>query len=178
MAQELVLARKLLLSSAQLFLLNLLGWHWLIKVYKFQVYSSIIHHQYTVLCVHHPKLGLLPSPFIPHFILFCFLPPPFPLVITILLSVSMRFYFFCFNPFTFFTQFPNPPPLWQLSICSLYLWVCFYFLSLFCLLDSIYKWNHMVLVFHWLAYFIYHNTIQVHPWLSQKVRFPSFLRLL
>ena len=28
------------------FLLNLLGWHWLIKWYRFQVYTSIIHHLY------------------------------------------------------------------------------------------------------------------------------------
>ena len=47
------------------FLLNLLGWHWLIKVYRFQVYNSIIHHLYIVLWVHHPKSSLLPSPFMP-----------------------------------------------------------------------------------------------------------------
>ena len=41
------------------FLLNLLGWHWLMKLYRFQGYSSIIHHLYTVLCVHHPKSSLL-----------------------------------------------------------------------------------------------------------------------
>ena len=32
------------------FLLNLLGWHWLIKLYRFQVNSSITHHLYIVLC--------------------------------------------------------------------------------------------------------------------------------
>ena len=37
------------------FLLNLLGWHWLTKLYRFQVYSSIMHHLHIVLCVHHPK---------------------------------------------------------------------------------------------------------------------------
>ena len=26
------------------FYLNLMGWHWLIKLYRFQVYSFIIHH--------------------------------------------------------------------------------------------------------------------------------------
>ena len=34
--------------------LNLLGWHWLIKLYRFQVYNSMIHHLQIVLCVHHP----------------------------------------------------------------------------------------------------------------------------
>ena len=44
------------------FLLNLLGWHYLIKLYKFQVYTSIIH-LCIVLCVHRPKSSLLPSPY-------------------------------------------------------------------------------------------------------------------
>ena len=48
-----------------LFLLNLLGWHWLIKLYMFQVYNSTIHHLYIVLCVHHPNSSFFPSPFIP-----------------------------------------------------------------------------------------------------------------
>ena len=46
------------------FLLNWLGWDWLTKLYGFQVYNSIINHLYTILCVHHPKLSLHPSPFI------------------------------------------------------------------------------------------------------------------
>ena len=45
-------------------LLNLLGLHWLIKFYRFQVYNSIIQYLYIVLCVHHLKLSLLSSPFI------------------------------------------------------------------------------------------------------------------
>ena len=36
-----------------------MGWHWLIRLYRFQVYSSMIHHLYIVLCVYHPKLNLL-----------------------------------------------------------------------------------------------------------------------
>ena len=43
------------------FLLNLLEWHWLIKLYKFQVYNSIVHHLYIALCVHHTKSSPLPS---------------------------------------------------------------------------------------------------------------------
>lgn len=38
-----------------LFLLNLLGGHWLIKLYGLKVYSSIICHLYTALRAHHPN---------------------------------------------------------------------------------------------------------------------------
>ena len=48
------------------FLLNLLGWHWLIKSYRLQVYNSTTHQLYIILCVHHPKSSLHLSPFIPH----------------------------------------------------------------------------------------------------------------
>ena len=53
--------------------LNLLGCL-LRKLYRFKVYSSVTHHLYIALCVHHPKSGLLPSPVNP------LLPPspPFP----------------------------------------------------------------------------------------------------
>ena len=75
------------------FLLNLLGWHWSIKLYRFKVYSSVIYHLHIVLCVH-PKSGVLPSPFIPTL-------PSFPLVITRLLSASVRFFFLCLICSTF-----------------------------------------------------------------------------
>ena len=32
------------------FLLNLLEWLWLTKLYRFQVHSSTAHHLYTVVC--------------------------------------------------------------------------------------------------------------------------------
>ena len=46
------------------------------------------------------------------------------------------------------TFFTHPPLIWKLSVYSLYLWVCFYFLL--CFLDSTYKWNHVIFVFLWL----------------------------
>lgn len=73
-----------------LFLLNLLGCHWLIIIYKFQVCIFIIQHLYILLCAHHPESSLLPLPCICPFTLFI-PPPPFPLVITILLSVRFIF---------------------------------------------------------------------------------------
>ena len=39
--------------------LNLLGWHWFIRLYKFQVYSSIVCRLYVAWSVHHPKPSLL-----------------------------------------------------------------------------------------------------------------------
>ena len=47
-------------------------------------------------------------------------------------------YGFFLNPFTFSHSAPKPPPLWQLSVCSMYPCICFYS---FCSLDSTYKWD-------------------------------------
>ena len=47
----------------RLFKWNLLGWHWLIKLCRLQVYGIMMHHLYLALCAHHPKSGLL-SPYI------------------------------------------------------------------------------------------------------------------
>ena len=80
--------------------------------------------------------------------LYPLLPHPPPLAVTIQLSVSMSLFSSLLDPFTFLTQPPNPS-LWQLSICTLYLGLCFYFVSLFCSLDSTCKWNHIV--FLWMA---------------------------
>ena len=41
------------------FLLNVLGWHWLIRLCRFHGYISIIHHLYIALCAHHPKSSQL-----------------------------------------------------------------------------------------------------------------------
>ena len=73
------------------FQLNLLRWHRLIKLYRFQVYDSTTHHLYMVLCVHHPKSSLLPSPFVP---LYCLIPPP-PPNINISNDLTYLFIFSC-----------------------------------------------------------------------------------
>ena len=72
------------------------------------------------------------------------------IVITILLTVFPKLYFtsqwpfynyqsVLLNPFTFSTQSPNTPPLWQIS--SLYLSVCFNFVCLFLKFTIIFKTN-------------------------------------
>ena len=96
--------------------LNLLGWHWLIKLHRFQVYNSIIiRHLYCIGCSlprhvsshHHlsPLYPLLPSPY-----------PLFPMVTTILLSVSIRvcglfcFVLFCLISSPFYPSSSTPLP--------------------------------------------------------------------
>ena len=67
----------------------------------------------------------------------------------------------------------HPSPLWQPSVCSLYLWVCscfVLFVHLFCSFNSTYKWNHMVFVFLWL-HLAYPLGLFM---LSQMVRFHFF----
>ena len=87
------------------------------KINRFQAYNPIPHYLYVV-CVfttssqvsfHHHLFSLYPL-----------LPPPtlFPLVITILVSVSMRFPFL--NPFTFFTQLCSPHSDSCLSVFCIY----------------------------------------------------------
>lgn len=49
-----------------------------------------------------------------------------------------------------FHPFSHSHPLWPPAICSLFLWVCFCFINLFCFADSTYKWNHVVFVCLWL----------------------------
>ena len=46
----------------------------LIKLYSFQVYNSILHYLYIILCGHHPKSSLLQSPFILFYLLLIPLP--------------------------------------------------------------------------------------------------------
>ena len=103
-------------------LLNLLGWHWLMTFCWFQVYDSIIHHLYIVLCVHCPKSSLLPSPFIPTLASFISPQPPSPLetlyYCLCLWGFSFFLYFFVLNHITFFTQPLNPFPL--LTVVSLF----------------------------------------------------------
>ena len=56
----------------------------------------------------------------------------------------------CSQSLQLFHPAPDPPPIWQPSKCSLYLWVCFCFDCLFCFLDFTYKGTNMVFVFLWL----------------------------
>ena len=50
-------------------------------------------------------------------------------------------------------SFPLLPPLSLLSVCSLFQCLWLYFACLFCWLVSTSRWDHMVFIFHHLAYF-------------------------
>ena len=133
-------------------------WVILVNRIMFQEYNSITHHLYFVLCAHHPNkasfyhhLSLLLSSTSPTsfpsnnhhmclWIIFCLIPSPFSSSPTTLL----------------------PSDSCQSVLC-IYESVSMLFVSLFCLLDSMYKWNHTVFVFLWLAYFTEHNIVQVNP---------------
>ena len=129
-------------------LLNLLGWHWLIKLHRSQAYNSIIHHLYIILCIHHPEARLFLSPFIPPLSFFTSL--LFPLVIIILFSVSMRVFFFL-NLCTFFTKPLRPFPSGNLLYLIL---------------------EHFIKIL-----FIYHKLHPFKVYTSFKVAFSTFTNL-
>ena len=81
-----------------IYLLNLWRWHWLTKLCTFQVYNSIIHDLYIVLCAYQPMSSYvtIDTPFT----VFYLLPPPFPSVTTVLLSVSVRLFSLIPLPFS------------------------------------------------------------------------------
>ena len=118
--------------------LNLLWWHRLIKLYRFEVDNSIVHHLYIVLCVHHPKSSHLSSPFthpLPSSM------PPFPLPSGNHHTVFCVYqYYFVLNFFTFSPCSPTPLPSNSCqSVLCIYESVSTFFVSLFCPLDSTYK---------------------------------------
>ena len=112
------------LSNYFSLLLDLLGWHWLIKLYRFWVYSAITHHLYIVLCVCHPK-STLPSPSIaplpsstsptPH---------PFPSSDHHTVVCFDEGFFFCILPLPSSSRPATPLPS---DSCQSALWVCLCF---------------------------------------------------
>ena len=92
-----------------IFWLNLLGWHWLITLYKFLVCTSIIQYLYIVLCVCYPKSSLHQSPFIPPYTLFYRPLPSFPTDNPIH-CLCLWGFLLLLNPFLFVTQPPNTLP--------------------------------------------------------------------
>ena len=110
--------------------------------------NSITHHLYIVLRVHHPQSRLLKTLTHPSLCSTCSHTIPPGNQHTDVFAYG--FVCFCLIP-SLFHLAPKSPQ--QLSVCSLYLWVFFYFVCLFYTLESTYKWNHMLFVFLWQAYF-------------------------
>ena len=74
-----------------------------------------------------------------------------------------------------FHPFPLPLPLLQLSVPCFHASGSIFLITLFCSLDSSYKWGHMVFVFCQLAgLFHWTQWSPVLSMLSQKVDIPSF----
>ena len=135
---------------------------------------------WNIYTLHHTPIAPRKVSFHSHFPPLC--PPPFgqpfyPLAISIM-SVSMCYvyiyiyiyiyiyrsvypYVFWFIPTHPSIQAPLPLPLTQLSLCSMCPCVCFYFfVTLFCLLDSTHKWDNMVFCFSdWLTSIVISRSI-------------------
>ena len=123
-----------------LFKLNLLGWHWFIKPYRFQVCNSTKCHLLTASCARCPRQSLFASLFMPLLCLPPHTPTPFPsgdLHTVVCVYVSyIYFHFLPLIPSPSFTQTTKPPALWQLSVPRSQASVSTLFISLFCSLDS------------------------------------------
>ena len=133
------------------FLLNLLGWHGLIQLYRFQHSTSSV---YCIVCsppqVKSPSTALHPplpsSTSLPHLLV--------SVVITILSSVSVSLFFLFLTPSPFSLSSPRSFPSDSCrSVLCIYESVSVLVAGLFCSLDPTYKWNYTVLIFLWLAYF-------------------------
>ena len=70
-------------------------------------------------------------------------------------------YMFLDDPSPYFPCSPPSPLvtviLFLISMSLVLFW------SLVCFVDSTYRWDHVVFVFHHLAYFTYYNALQFHP---------------
>ena len=124
------------------------------KLYRFQVYNSIIHHLHIVLCVHTPTQVSVHHHLSP---LNALLSPssPFPSSNhhTVVCAYNFCFYgSFLLNPFIFLTQPHKSPSLWQLSVYSLPL-----SLFLFCLL--IYLVHYIPLMNEVMWYFSFFDCL-------------------
>lgn len=95
------------------FLLNLLWWHWLPKLHRFQVHNKTSLH--CIVCSQ-PKSSLCPSTFMSPHILPTSL-HTLPLAISTLLFLSMRFFSFFFS---FMLSAPSSTAVTPLTLC---LWV-------------------------------------------------------
>ena len=71
-------------------------------------------------------------------------------------------------PLTTLTQYLNSTTPGN-SKCTLCLYKC--------LFNFTYNWYHTVFIFLCLAYFTYHNALNLHPYCHKMARFPSFLWL-
>ena len=150
------------------FLLDLLGWNCLIKLYRFQVHNSTTHHLYTILCLQIKSSSItiyppIPSSTCPHSI------PRHNHHTVICVDEFFAFFTFCsITPIQ-----PLNPCLRQRSACSLSV-----SLSLFCLyilFIGFHIWVKSYGICLFLTGLFHLAYCSPGPsMLSQRVRFPSF----
>ena len=116
------------------FLLFNYSWH--TKLYCLQEYTPVIRHLCNFLSDHPDKSH---THLTPHTVIRILL-SLFPMLHFTSLWLFCNNQFVLLNAFTFFTHSTKPPFIWQLSICSLYLWVFFYSASLFILFFRFNSW--------------------------------------
>ena len=104
-----------------LFLLNLLGWHWLIKLYSLQVYLFYNTHTSSVHCIvwSPPQVRSPSVTSYPPFTLSYLLPPLSPPGNHCAVVCLWGFLFFFLNLFTFLILPPKPSPLTAISLFSI-----------------------------------------------------------
>ena len=122
---------KVVFSLFLKFLLNWLGWHWLIKLYRFQVYNSIIHYLYIVLCVHYQSQVFCYHLYLLYPLL---LPPTTPLPSGHHHTVVCVCEFFLLSMFSLVSSFFNPAPQHPYPLTAVSLLSVSISLFLFCLL--------------------------------------------
>ena len=109
-----------------------------------QVYNTVITHLYELQSDHLAKSTTRLTPHRVITILLTKFPTRcFPFLWLFFISGNL----YLLVSSSFLTHPFNPPPIWQPSICSLFVYV-----YLFCL-DSTYKWDHIIFVFLWLILF-------------------------
>ena len=140
-----------------------MGWHWLTKLYKFQVDNYTAHHLYTVLCVYYPKSSLCLSPLISPYPV----PPP-----TSPSPPGNNHLVVCIHEFYFPFFFPQPPSQSPMhNTCQplpMYDSVSISVVNSFC---SMYEWSYMVLFLTLISVIIMLLRSNMLP---RRVRFLSF----
>ena len=106
---------------------------WLIRLYRFQVYSSMIHHLYIISCAHPPKSNHPPSPCIWLSVLLsgsvgvCLFFSSVHLLLSVLYPIyewnHMVLSIFLFDLFLLAWYSQDPSMLSQMAVFHLFLWL-------------------------------------------------------
>ena len=96
------------------FLTEFIGMTLVNTSFRFRVNGSVRHRLYTVLCVHHPKSSLLPSPFVPQHP-----PPTTPPQPPNNHHILVHLHEFCFFLFLLCSFLTYLGPIQKMSACSL-----------------------------------------------------------